>query len=526
VSLKTLKNLLICFSITAALTVAGCSKQAAKSNSKDQTLRMNFFATAISLHPHLVKVVAGATASKALYEGLTRINLDKQIELAAAEKVDISPCKKIYTFTLRDAYWSNGEKVTSYHFADTWKMALDPEIGRCFHTNKFIIIKNAKKVSKGELPVSKLGIHAPDEKTFIVELEHPVPYFLELVADIPFSPVFDANYDEQTVFNGPFIIKSYEAEKFLSLVPNKFYWDRNSVKLDEIQISFIKDEQTAFSLYENGDFDWVGSPYSDIPKEELEKISNIQNYYTTSPFWIFLNTKDPMLKSIKIRRALSYAVDRSEVVKGISLFQKELYSIIPNEISNLEESYYIDNFTVENAKKLFNEGLNELGIKKEDFTFTLSHSNYPEHESIAVYLKHRWEKVFGIKIPLRKYEWSSFISKARNCDLSAFGFYLCNIIDDPSYLLEQFADGGGYYSTWSNDAFKAMIEKSKNALNEIDRKACLREAEKILMDEMPICPIYVINNVFTCKKELKNFYPPRKNSSDFKWAYFDYNDQK
>ena len=208
------------------------------------------------------------------------------------------------------------------------------------------------------------------------------------------------------------------------------------------------------------------------------------------------------------------------------MFQKELCSIIPNEISNLEESYYIDNFTAENAKKLFDEGLNELGIRKEDFTFTLIHSNYPEHESIAVYLKHRWEKVFGIKIPLRKYDWPSFIAKTRSGDFSAGGFYLCNIIDDPSYLFEQIADGEGYYSIWSNNTFKEMVKKSKYALNETNRKAYLREAEKILMDEMPICPIYVINNVFICKEELKNFYPPRKNSSDFKWAYFDYDEKK
>jgi len=522
VNLKTLKNISLYFLFTVILIVTGCSKKPTKNNSKDQVLRINFFATAISLHPHMLREVAGATISKSLYEGLTRINLEKKIELAAAEKVDISPCKKVYTFTIRDAKWSNGEKVTSHHFADTWRMALDPNVRRGFHGSKLVIIKNAKKISKGELPIKELGLYTPNEKTLVVELEAPIPYFLELVSDPSLAPTFKAKQDEPTIFNGPFVVKNYEVEKLLSLVPNKFYWDSDAVKLNEIQISFIRDEKTAFSLYETGDFDWAGSPYSDIPKEVVDKIPNLKHYNTTSPFWIFLNTKDPMLKSAKIRKALSYAVDRSEVVKGITLFQKELNSIIPTEISTLEEDYYINDFTVENAKALFNEGLNELGIKKENFTFILSHSNYPEHESIAVYLKHRWEKVFGIKIPLRKYDWPAFVAKTRNGDFAAGGFYLCNISDDPSFLLEGLANGEGIYSTWSNESFKEMIQKAKYALNETTRKEYLREAEKILMDEMPICPIYVINNVFTCKRELKNFYPPKKNYSDFKWSYFDY----
>ena len=525
-NLRIFKNLLYCSLLTILSLAVGCSRNAPQKNSKSQILRINFFATAVSFHPHLVRVIAGATLCKSLYEGLTRINPERKIELATAKKVEVSPCKKIYTFTLRDTKWSNGEKVTSYHFANTWKMALDPKIGRCFHINKLLIIKNAKKVSKGELPIEELGIHTPDEKTLVVELEAPLPYFLELASDVSFLPIYETNYNLQTIFNGPFVLKSYEAEKFLSLVPNKFYWDRSAVKLNEIQISFIKDEKTAFSLYEMGEFDWAGSPYCDIPKEMLDKIQNIKHYNTTSPFWIFLNTKDPMLKSAKIRKALSYAVDRSEIVKGVSLYQKELNSIIPNEISTLEEEYYIKNFTIENAKALFEEGLKDLGINKEDFTFILTHSNYPEHESIAVYLKHNWEKVFGIKVPLRKYDWPIFTTKTRNGDFAAGGFYLCNLSDDPSYLLEGIANGEGYFSTWSNESFKELIQKSKYALNETDRRKYLREAEKILMDEMPICPIYIVNNVFTCKKELKNFYPPRKNSSDFKWAYFDYQEKK
>ncbi len=123
--------------------------------------------------------------SKALFEGLTRINPEGVSELAGAEHVEISPCQTIYTFTLRPMLWSNGEKVTAFHFEESWKRALSPK-SDCLRSDLFYPIKNAKKVKKGELPLSELGIHALDSQTFVVELEHPTPYFLNLISTLFF----------------------------------------------------------------------------------------------------------------------------------------------------------------------------------------------------------------------------------------------------------------------------------------------------------------------------------------------------
>jgi len=512
--------------VLISIQTISCGRNNMKRNANDQTLRLNFSTSTISFHPHLSRDASSMTLCKALYEGLTRFNLKRNVELALAKKIEISPCKKIYTFTLRDSTWSNGEKVTSYHFENAWKKALDPVSGRCFQLRKLLIIKNAKKVSKGILPIDELKVYTLNDKTLVVELENPAPYFLQLLADPVYSPLFNSDsYKEPIIFNGPFIVKNYDPEKKLSLIPNNLYWDSNKIKLNEIKISFIKDEKTVFSLYEAGNFDWIGGPFSIIPNEVVEKISNIRSFHTASPFWVFFNSESQMLKSPKIRKALSYAIDRPDIVKGFALLQRELYSIIPSDISTLDEKFYIENYTIENAKKLFMEGLNDLKIKKDDFTFTLSHSTYPGHENIAVYLKHQWEKIFGIKISLKKDDWSAFISKMANGEFTAGGFYLCNIYDDPSYLLESFAEGSGCYSTWSNNKFREIIQKSKNATNENERKQHFKNAEELLMEEMPVCPIYNQNNLFLCKNELKNLYPPRFSYMDFRWAYFDYENQ-
>lgn len=508
---------LILFCTMVSFLFFSCGKK--NMNSKSKILKTSSTLTCHSFHPQKTLDAADATICKALYEGLTRVDLKGNVDLALAEKVEISSCKKIYTFTLRFSKWSNGKAIVSKHFTEAWKTALDPKNGITRQARKLFIIRNAKQIYEGNLTANDLAVYSPNDQTVVVELEHPAPYFLQLLAEPVYSPIFDINEAEPTIFNGPFNVEQFEIDKKLVLKKNPLYWDAKSVKLEGIQISSIKDGNTAFSMYEKGDLDWIGTPFSEVPVQSLRSISSIKNLNTSSPFWIYFNVENNKLKSANMRKALAYAVDRSEIVKKIALFQKELYTIIPTEVSYVDSSSYISNYNLENAKALFAKGLKELELEKEEITLTLNHSNYDLHEKIAVYLKDLWEKTFGIKITLRKDDWKTFYGRLVSNDYDIGGCYVCNLYNHPSSLLDRFE--GSYISTWSNSSFKQLFRKAKYATKESEQYSYFKQAEEILMEEMPVIALYNQNNLFVCKDNLKNAFPSKFTYADFKWAYFE-----
>jgi oligopeptide transport system substrate-binding protein len=513
------KYIALIFTILA-LIISNCNRNNMENNNKNQSLRINYFSSSSSFDPHLSKDISDSSVCKALYEGLTRKNAKGEIELAAANNLVISKDKKTYIFTLKDTKWSNNEKLTAYHFVNAWEIALDPEKSKCLHVKRLFNIKNAEKVYKNELLMQDLGVKALNDTTIIVELNHPAPFFLELLSDPIFSPIYDLNKDP-TVFNGPYIVKEFEREKHLILALNPLYWDRKTVKLKEIRISFIKDEKTAFAMFEKGELDWIGSPFSCIPHEVIDKIYNLKSQATCSPFWIFFNCKNPKFKSIKIRKALSFAINRSEIVNGVVPYHKELFTILPTDLSLLDENIIAQDNTLEKAEKLFEEGLKELQIEKANFEIILDHSNVFDHEKLAEYLKNQWEKIFKIKVKLKKGDWKSFYSNIRSGKYEMGGFYVCNIIDDPEYLLNVFIGNGVYNTYWNNELYQKHLNAAVNSLEDEKRKFYLKKVEQLLLDEMPAIPIYNQYNLYLCNDNLKNLIAPKFSYMDFKYAYFE-----
>lgn len=496
------------------IVLTSCNKK--NMGRQPQNLRTNFCISPHSFHPNRAVDSADATICKALYEGLTRINLKGEVELALAEKVKISSCKKKYTFILKNTVWSNGQKVKAQHFTSAWQAALTR---KDLLPKRLLIIKNSQKIYEKKLPVSDLGVQALNDQTIVIELEHPAPYFLQLLSEPAYSPVFDANKEEPVVFNGPFNVKNFEIEKKLTLKANPLYWDAQSVRLNEIQISFINDGNTIFSMYEDKELDWLATPFNEFPFEILQSNPNIKVLKTTSPFWVYLNTENKNLKSANIRKALSYAIDRSEIVQRVIPYHTELYTIIPTSLSSLDKEKFVKECNLKNAKDLFEKGLRELNLQRENFSLTLNHSNYSDHERLAVYLKDCWEKAFKIRINLRKDNWKAFAAKLRSQDYEIGGCYVCNLYDHPTYLLERFE--GGYTSKWFEASFRDFMNQARLSKEEAEQSKYLKKAETILLEGMPVIPIYNQSNVFLCRDNLKNVFPPKFMYTDFKWAYFE-----
>jgi oligopeptide transport system substrate-binding protein len=484
-----------------------------------QKLHVNFLAGEIRhIHPHLIRDTESTTLVKALFEGLTRINLEGKVELALARKIEISKCKTQYKIYLRPSKWSNGEDVTSDHFIKAWKSAFSPD-SRCLNSYHFFIIKNVEKVFKKKISMKKIGIYAPNKDQIIIHLEHPAPYFTQLLADPIFSPLYGLNEDDIKVFNGPFIIKDNHFNNNICLQKNPLYWDFKNVKLDLINISHITDPNTVYELFQKGKLDYVGSPFSDLPEEILQHLNNVKSVPACAIYWMYMNINNPKLCSKTIRKALNFAVDREYIAKYILSNAIPSYTILPEEISSFKKQ------DIKHSKKqlleLFQKGLKEIGYSQKDFVLTISYTATPRHANLAKYLKYQWEKTFNIKVNLDKSDWNTFFSKLNTASFEIGGAAKYVTCLNPLFFLELFYDSKMNKSYWENKEFKKLIDLANNSISDEKLTKYLIEAEKILLEESPIIPIYTHKHLYLCNPKLKMLYPSKLLYQDFKWAYFD-----
>lgn len=505
--------------------ISGCSPKE-EQKKESEIIRINGLEDPCSLHPYLGIDNYCRCLQKALFEGLTRINPNGVPELAAAEKVDISEDQLRYTFTLRSTFWNNGEEVKASHFVQSWKRAIAKR-SNCLRADLFYVIKNAQKAKKGEASLDDVGITIIDNKTILVELDHPAPYFLDLLSNPLFSPLYDDS-ESPTVFNGPFCINHWERNKQLFLTANPYYWDKKNVGLEGINITMVPDPYTAFLMYEKGEIDWVGNPFSNIPLDaipKLEEEGKIISQEITGVYWLSCNTKIFPLNSVKLRKALAFAINRQDLAKYVLQGAIPTKSIQPPYLQLLNENELYSDANFEVAQKLFNEALEELHLSKEELPILqFSYSNIPGQKTMAQAIAREWEKIFGIQIDLLGSEWNVFFNNLGQRKFQIGGCIFYFLYNDPSYPLEFFKDINNRYNApqWENKKYQDLLSAADYETNIEKRKEYLKEAEKILLEEMPIIPIYVHKNKYMIHKNLKGVFTSHLGHVDFKWAYFDH----
>lgn len=513
---NSLLFILICLS---GLCLQGCGQK----EKQKGTLKINFQqGEPYSIHPHFMVDSKSATIIEALFEGLTRINLQGEVELALAKKYIVSECKKKYIFTLRDSYWSNGEKVSADHFVQAWKSAFNPN-SRCFHAKRFFLIKNAEKAFKNELPVDEVGIKIIDSQTIAVELEYPAPYFLELLSQPFYFPLYDIKEKEPIVFNGAFILKSWEKNHLIELSANPKYWDVENVKLEKVEIFMIQDPRTAFSLFEKGELHFIGDPLGSLPNEVLaskEISKRIVHKRISDVYWLFCHVNDPLLHSKKIRKALAMAIDRKVICDHIQLGQIPTKSILPTSFSGIDPETYLPELKHREMRALFHEGIKDLGISKENYTLTLSYKNDFLEEKLAEFIQGSWKKIFSIQVHLRKVDWHHLLDSARKKNYQIAAVPISAVFEDPMSFIDRFEESSYNYSGWESPSYKKWFLLGQKEPDEKKRKEFLAEAEAILLDELPVIPISQQSCQYLIHDSLHNFLVTNLSEANFRYAYF------
>lgn len=485
--------------------MTGCQKK--NSSLKRQAIAINFSYPPFSADPRKCTDPVTITLNFMLYEGLTRLEPDGRVSYALAERVKISRDKKKYLFYLRPAMWSDGSSLTAYHFEASWKKALDPEYN-CRASNLLYPILNAEKARKGECSLEEVGVKAMDDQTLLVTLEHPTPYFLELTSFCTYFPVpFHGdevphpNQAGQILSSGPFQITSWKNEDEIIVSKNPYYWNADNVQLDEIQISMISDEGTALNLFEKGKLDMAGGLTSTLPLDAIstlrERDTLRQRPIAGTTFCTFNVHKYPF-NNVHIRRAFALAINRDKITQNLfQMFDDVATGPVPHVMKETVTTFFEDH-QKELARQQLQIGLDELGITKEEFPkVTYNYFASELHRDLALALQGDWKKVLGVNVQIQALEFKSHLAKLASHDFLVAQMSWVAQFHDPMAFLERFDGKDTYrnYSGWENPHYSELLAASFYATHQ-GRRALLEEAEALLMEEMPLIPLYHFHAVY------------------------------
>lgn len=492
-------------------------------NISHQSVNLNFHSEPSSLDPRLARDLPSFTVARMLYEGLFR-STENGIQNALALDYSVSEDHCTYRFLLRDAKWSSGEPVTAHDFESTWKSSLSPS-SACEMAHLLFSIKNAAEAKRGNIHVEDVGIHALSEHELVVELEHPSPYFLEMLT----HPIYFPFKDEE-VTNGPFLLVKWDQGSELVVEKNPAYWDAEAVKLEKITITMIEDEHTELNMYENGELDWAGSPNSSIPPEALPSLKS------TCPDELFMlpiagtycykfNTQAPPFNCKKIRQAFSKAINRRELIDDVLQANQ---AIAARLIPPCLESAFLQQCDIDSPVALFEAGLEEMGWTKQTMPpVTLIFSRSEKHQKLAQVVQQQWNQLFGIKVTLQSYEWNVFLSKLAHREYQVGGRGWISEFSDPLALLETYKYTNDHFlgasndTGWSNPDFIAWVDEAYKTTSAQERSALIAKAEALILQEAPIAPLYHSTACYLKKPYLKGVFMSKLCDLDFKRAYIE-----
>ncbi|KQL49222.1 ABC transporter substrate-binding protein [Brevibacillus choshinensis] len=517
----------------AATTPTQTPAAPAPAEKKPQVLKMNLHSEPPTGDPGLAEDTTSGAIILATFDGLTRIGSDDKPHEAAAESYTVSDDKLTYTFKIRDHKWSNGDPVTAKDFEFAWKRALDPKTASNY-AYQLYYIKNGEKANKGEAKLDDVGVKALDDKTLEVKLENPTPFFLELLAFRTYFPVNPkvvqanekwAGEAKTHVGNGPFKIETWEHKSKIVLVKNDSYWDKDKVKLDKIEFAMVEDENTELSMFENGELDWAGSPTSSLPTDAIPALKDSGKMVTkpiAGTYWYKFNTEKPPFNNVKIRKAFAYSIDRQGLIDNIlQTGQLPATGAVPPSMVLNPNGYFKDK-DIDTAKKLMEEGMKELGITKLP-AVTLSYNTSEGHKKIAEAIQDQWKKNLGVDVKLENKEWKVYLEDLHEGNFQIGRMGWLGDFNDPINFLELYKDkmGGNNDTRWENPKFKELLNQSSLESDLDKRKKILADAEQVLMDDMPIMPIYFYTQSWVQNPSVKGVQITGLGDVDWKGAYIE-----
>ena len=544
--LKKLCAVVLAATLATSLFIGcGDSSSNSGSSSSNQQLVFNLGEDPETMDPTLNNSSGAGTMILNAFEGLMVLDENDQPVEGTAESMEVSEDGLVYTFKIReDAKWSDGEAVTADNFKYSWLRALNKETAAEYAYQLFYI-KNAEKFYNGEATAEEVGINVIDEKTLEVTLETPTAYFPQLLAFTTYVPLREdivsanpegwATNPETYVSNGPFKLVQWDMKDQLVFEKNENYWDKDSVKLESLTFKLVTDDTTAYSELKAGNFDMVNSvPTNEIEPGIEEGLVHVNpklgNYY----FAINVGKQDTLSEDVKevlnnklVRQALNLAIDRQEIIDNVGKAEQiPAYSFVPQGITDengndFASKEYYDPSDMEGNIAKAKELLKEAGYENGNGipTIELMYNSEGDHKDICQIIQQNWEEI-GVNVELTNQEWAVFLNTRQQGDYQIARHGWIGDYIDPMTFLDLWVTGGGNNDCgFSNARYDELIAAAKVETDSAKRLEMLREAEDILMDEMPILPIYYYTTVTAANENVKGVRISTLGKISFKYAY-------
>ena len=515
--MKKVKKLLATLVVTAlTFSLAGCGGASTNTAQTGQTggdkvLKAQVDVEVASMDPQIATDGTSFDAISAVTDGLYQTDSEGKAVMALADKVDKSADGLHYTFTLKDAKWSNGTAVTANDFVFAWRRLVDPKTASEYNFIASIAgLKNADAIVNGEKGVEELGVTAKDDKTLVVELDAPVPFFESLMAFPSFYPVNEEFYNkcgdtfatsvDTILCNGAFKIKSYEpAATSVEFEKNPDYWDAANVKLDGLQFQVIKDSQQAMLSYQNGDVDLatLAGEQVDLFKSDAE-FKNIMEGYL---WYISPNLKVAGLENKNLRMALALSYDKEAIVNNILKDGSVVADYaIPKALATGPDGKDFretaDTYLSSDKKKAleyYEKAKQELG--KDSFTYKMVVEDTESAQNVAQFIQSEIQtNLPGVTIQLEVLPKKNRVDRMQNGEfelgLTRWG---PDYADPMTYLDMWVTNNPNNYGFWSNTEYDKTIDSAKKGELALDQKArweALKGTEKTVMDDAVIFPVY------------------------------------
>lgn len=511
--------------LTASLGLSVFAGATASVDAQEKQLNLVTNAEPPTIDPGLSTDTTSGSIIDNVFENLTNIDQNNEVVPGAAESWDVSEDGTVYTFHIREnAVWSNGDPVTAQDFEFAWKRVLNPET-LSQRANLYYVIKGAEDYNVNGGSVDEVGIKALDDKTFEVTLNSPVAYFLELINHYSFAPVnqkvveaddqWASEAGEDYVTNGAFILSEWNHNSDYTLVRNDQYWDKDNVALDQVNVQIVESEATASNMFQNGDIDFLGAPYGAISLDNIEVFEQYETM-TAEPYagiyWYKVNTTDPVMQNANIRKALALGFSRADLVANITKgYHQPATGLVPPTITGFEEDrgYFTDG-DVEQAKAFLQAGLEELGMSDPaELTINLSINTSEAHATIAQFVQEQWAQNLGINAVIDNTEWQVYLDKIQMLDYQVARLGWAADYNDAASFLGMYTtvDTGNNDTGWESPEYQDLMKQAGEELDAGKRTELLKEAEAVMMADMPVIPVYYMESMFVHQDKVQNMQP-------------------
>ncbi|SAK67155.1 periplasmic oligopeptide-binding protein precursor [Caballeronia temeraria] len=480
---------------TAALVPSGITLAA-----KQELVRNNGSETE-TLDPAMVESVGAYNLTTDLFESLTATNNDGAVVPGVAEKWEQKDATTWIFHLRKNARWSNGDAVTANDFVYGIQRFVDPKTASSYANVFGVFLANGNEVAAGKKPVSTLGVRAVDASTVEIKTSGPVPFLPELMSNPNFAPAHRASVEKfgkdwtkpgNLVSNGPFQLKDWQVNSKIVMVKNPNYWDKANVQLTQVTYLPVEDENTDVKLFQSGENDMTYQmPTGTYAKYVKQFPGDARNSLILGTRYYSFNNRDPLMKDVRVRKALSMVVDRDLLAQRVTADgQVPLYSVLPKgvvgaDVTTYDWASWPMAKRVEEAKKL----LEQAGVKPgTKLRFAMNTSDY--NKKMAIFVASEWKSKLGLDTQIESMEFKVLLKKRHDGDYQIARNGWVADYNDATTFLQLVQCGSNQNDNFNcNPKADALVKEANQTTDQAKRAQLQTQAAKLAMDDYPMLPL-------------------------------------